>query len=149
MVSYEDIQVIYNERFYRIKLPIVIKYKNNNNRYEASFDVDDIRVLVYHKGSGWEKYPYQLFGDSSSPKGLYRLPPSEEKELTYIFEREMPASPILGSVASCKIISENYGAISTHEVSAGGKLKREGKVNFETNIIWKSRDDKKEEPKTE
>lgn len=143
VVKWGDLRITFDGKSedYHMELPVGIKLKSGNDRYESICLNSNVWINVYHKGRDWEKKPYSLYSNKLSLDaihGQWQLPPLGYLEQQYIFETDTSAKPLIGNTTSCKLMGGIYGRIRGSPLGVlDGVFKKETSEKVSVNVIWK------------
>lgn len=126
---------------YYMRLKIDVRYTSRDSRYDTLMDINDLFLDVYNTGTGRDSKPYRLYRSIGSLKihpieeegegwfpvinDIWSLPSGGNVVVRHTFEGFIDATPLVGTSASCKIVT--LGEATVKEVVGSGQLKVGGK----------------------
>jgi len=107
---------------YQIKLPIDIRFRSRDRRYETNLQMNVANVILYHEKDDRDGGEYELGGGLPG----VAIPPSGEHTASFVFIKEMRAKPLL-DVGSCYQYTVYPGKVYFKYISDARSLNRSDK----------------------
>lgn len=140
-----DVRVKRYGEQYKIECPLYLEFRSRHDRYSTRIDSYSVALHMYHKGRGWEKEPYRLYGKIIEPADSeFKLKPRETAKVRYICETETLSSnplPLLENSISCKVSDYMDASIFAPDTGIHGRVKREGSNRLKVKLLRELIDD--------